>query len=377
MLRFPEACGFWFGLCFSLSFRASAATRNLSSCSASPEAGFQPAICRTSGGRGFSCDINNRCAAPSFRGALPASRRTVLATSHSSLATVFPPLATALAPFPRPGSSVSLPHPVRLRTVNIGAPRSPYTERRGISIDGRVVMGRIGSRRNRLSVDRPTLLSNWSIVTKWKPEWRYDPLGTYNRVFCSRSDNLIHGFVFMCSFSLKWRERFVSTFGWPVIRPRMLEWRSEPYSARTRGETNSHFCRLLLCCRCFREIGQDRATALADLDCTLQRRDHLPHQAIAFMVLRAATEYMSRVNPLTTRLIPTMVPMAHVELLGQGRQITYARSSVAMPSKKIHPEPGNARNWKNTTSSSTPSTRKIAATTKVRDTKAMPGWKAR
>ena len=53
------------------------------------------------------------------------------------------------------------------------------------------------------------------------------------------------------------------------------------------------------------------------------------------MVLRAATEYMSCVNPLTMRLTPTMVPMAHVELLGQGRQITYARSNVTMPSKSL------------------------------------------
>ena len=30
-----------------------------------------------------------------------------------------------------------------------------------------------------------------------------------------------------------------------------------------------------------------------------------------------------------------MVPMAHVELLGQGRQITYARSNVTMPSKSL------------------------------------------
>src|SRR6202030_1608398 len=131
----------------------------------------------------------------------------------------------------------------------------------------------------------------------------------------------------------------------------------------------------------FREIGQDRATALADLECTLQRRDHLPHQvshqAIAFMALRAVIEYMSRVNPLTMRLTPTMVPMAHVELTGQGRQITYARSNVTMPSKRIHPEPGNARNWKNTTSSSTPSARKIAATTRVSDSSVSPGWNAR
>ena len=61
-----------------------------------------------------------------------------------------------------------------------------------------------------------------------------------------------------------------------------------------------------------------------------------------------------------------MVPMAHVELLGHGRQTTYARSSVTIPSKRIHVEPGNARNWKNTANSSTPSARTIAATTKVR-----------
>jgi hypothetical protein len=76
----------------------------------------------------------------------------------------------------------------------------------------------------------------------------------------------------------------------------------------------------------FREIGQGRGTALADFDCALQRRDHLSHpvshQAIAFIALRAVIEYMSRVNPLTMRLTPTMVPMAQVELIGQGRQIT-------------------------------------------------------
>jgi HEPN domain len=28
---------------------------------------------------------------------------------------------------------------------------------------------------------RPTLLANWSIVTEWRPEWRYDPKGSYDQ----------------------------------------------------------------------------------------------------------------------------------------------------------------------------------------------------
>jgi HEPN domain-containing protein len=31
------------------------------------------------------------------------------------------------------------------------------------------------------SAPRPELLSNWSIASKWKPERRYDPPGSYNR----------------------------------------------------------------------------------------------------------------------------------------------------------------------------------------------------
>jgi hypothetical protein len=44
-------------------------------------------------------------------------------------------------------------------------------------------------------------------------------------------------------------------------------------------------------------------------------------QAIAFSVLRASTEYISRVKPLTMRLAPTKVPMAQDALDGKGRQI--------------------------------------------------------
>jgi HEPN domain-containing protein len=28
---------------------------------------------------------------------------------------------------------------------------------------------------------QPALLANWSIASKWKPEWRYEPKGTYDR----------------------------------------------------------------------------------------------------------------------------------------------------------------------------------------------------
>lgn len=46
-----------------------------------------------------------------------------------------------------------------------------------------------------------------------------------------------------------------------------------------------------------------------------------PYHAIAFSVLRASTEYISRVKPLTMRLAPTKVPMAQDALDGKGRQI--------------------------------------------------------
>lgn len=33
-----------------------------------------------------------------------------------------------------------------------------------------------------LSGSQPALLSNWSIATQWKPELRYEPVGSYNRL---------------------------------------------------------------------------------------------------------------------------------------------------------------------------------------------------
>lgn len=33
-----------------------------------------------------------------------------------------------------------------------------------------------------ISLANPVLLQNWSVTTKWRPERRYQPKGTYNRV---------------------------------------------------------------------------------------------------------------------------------------------------------------------------------------------------
>ena len=32
-----------------------------------------------------------------------------------------------------------------------------------------------------ITVENPILLQNWSVATEWKPEWRYQPAGTYGR----------------------------------------------------------------------------------------------------------------------------------------------------------------------------------------------------
>jgi len=32
----------------------------------------------------------------------------------------------------------------------------------------------------------PELLGNWSIATEWKPEWRYQPEGTYDRAYAEK-----------------------------------------------------------------------------------------------------------------------------------------------------------------------------------------------
>jgi hypothetical protein len=39
----------------------------------------------------------------------------------------------------------------------------------------------------------PALLSNWSIASKWKPERRYDPPGSYDRVEAERILDAIRG----------------------------------------------------------------------------------------------------------------------------------------------------------------------------------------
>lgn len=32
----------------------------------------------------------------------------------------------------------------------------------------------------------PILLENWSIATEWKPEWRYQPEGTYDKAYAEK-----------------------------------------------------------------------------------------------------------------------------------------------------------------------------------------------
>jgi len=32
-----------------------------------------------------------------------------------------------------------------------------------------------------ITAANPVLLTNWSVATEWKPEWRYQPAGTYGR----------------------------------------------------------------------------------------------------------------------------------------------------------------------------------------------------
>lgn len=32
-----------------------------------------------------------------------------------------------------------------------------------------------------ITAANPVLLQNWSVATEWRPEWRYQPVGTYDR----------------------------------------------------------------------------------------------------------------------------------------------------------------------------------------------------
>jgi HEPN domain-containing protein len=56
------------------------------------------------------------------------------------------------------------------------------------------------------SASRPVLLANWSIASKWKPERRYEPEGTYDRAAAEEILNAIRAVpdgVFEC-ISLRW-----------------------------------------------------------------------------------------------------------------------------------------------------------------------------
>jgi len=55
----------------------------------------------------------------------------------------------------------------------------------------------------------------------------------------------------------------------------------------------------------------------------------------SFSAFPADTENASRVTPLTQRLTPTMVPMAHDELPGQFRTMRKPKTTATMPSKRI------------------------------------------
>ncbi len=66
---------------------------------------------------------------------------------------------------------------------------------------------------------------------------------------------------------------------------------------------------------------------------------HVTVQRRGSNVLREMSEIINHFQPLTTMLIPTMVPMAHAELDGQCSQIRAAKAIVMMPSKSIQPAP--------------------------------------
>jgi HEPN domain-containing protein len=42
-----------------------------------------------------------------------------------------------------------------------------------------------------LSASNPVLLTNWSVANRWRPEWRYEPAGTYNRTAAQEILNAI------------------------------------------------------------------------------------------------------------------------------------------------------------------------------------------
>lgn len=42
-------------------------------------------------------------------------------------------------------------------------------------------LGLLAGMGHEFTPSRPRLLANWSIVNEWKPEWRYEPIGSYDR----------------------------------------------------------------------------------------------------------------------------------------------------------------------------------------------------
>jgi hypothetical protein len=47
-------------------------------------------------------------------------------------------------------------------------------------------LGLLAGMGHELTPARPVLLANWSLVIEWKPEWRYDPKGSYDRATAAR-----------------------------------------------------------------------------------------------------------------------------------------------------------------------------------------------
>jgi len=42
-------------------------------------------------------------------------------------------------------------------------------------------LGLLAGMMHELNTRRPTLLANWSLINQWRPEWRYEPKGSYDR----------------------------------------------------------------------------------------------------------------------------------------------------------------------------------------------------
>jgi len=79
---------------------------------------------------------------------------------------------------------------------------------------------------------------------------------------------------------------------------------------------------------------------------------------------RTATEIINLVTPVITMLMPTSVPVAHIELAGQCCHLMSLRISVTIPSNSVQPDPLTFRSLKYAAISITPSVRKKNPTAK-------------